>query len=309
MHKDKLYLTAAIAVALLATLIIDAFGLYSFWRSGVAVRFVPASSLESAGSEKLYSPYGSRADQEAFLKLLKDNGFKADDVRSQGEALSEALRVQDFIGNQVTTSKGNAVIPSPDKGYSLLKDGIEGRALLCGAMSTITREALTLLGHKARTVQLYAGNFSESTHVLVEVLVGDRWIIIDPTFNVTYQDGSLPLGVSEVIDRLSRKGPHSVQAVFHGTRAYPANLDTYYMDWRPLFGNAYITPGPATVIGKLPPFRWWLGTKYHYIGEKTLLMAKNHNTTYFIFVVVLPLTALVLFITLLAMIRRNRTQS
>ena len=251
-----------------------------------------------------HSLSGFSNNQQKFLELLEHYGFKPGHLRT----IQDIAQLQTWIGNLVEKAEPYW---GPERGYQLLKTGMNGKGLSCGSLSYILKDALSLLCIPSRTIQLYKSDFSEDTHVVVEAFVSGKWIVFDPTFNVTYENETGPLGIAQIQDRLSDKGPTSVQPVFHGSRRYPASLDNYYMDWRPLFSNAYVFDISEShgLISKLPPFRYWKGPQKYVFGDKTVLFAKAHNKYYFLFCVVLPLIAVgnfILCIVLFIWSKRNR---
>jgi len=88
---------------------------------------------------------------------------------------------------------------------------------------------------------------------------------------------------------LRGEGPLAVTARYYGDRVYPAHIDEYYLDWRPLFSNAYVHVSPQEIWRKFPPLRYWYGPKYYYFGEDLHLWAEAGNSMYFLFIVVLPI--------------------
>lgn len=285
-HKELLLFFLGV----LSSLVVEAISLYKTKVDGLAVRLVSIDILKDKHpeAERTYGPCEKGDNKKAFLNLLKKNGFTPDSEKS----VEQVLRLQKWVGDHIHNVGVffGAITP-----YELLQEGLKGTPLACDSMSRILREALALLGYKARNVQLYADIFnSDDTHVVVEVFIGDRWLIFDPTFNVTYQTQEKKLlGVREVQTDLKQKGPESVKAIYHGARVYPARLETYYMDWRPLFTNAaYISTEGTT---KFPPLRWWLGPKYYYFGESPTSLVKSHNSALFISIVVVPTLLIIVF--------------
>ena len=261
----------------------------------VAVKINKIDKLEKLflSKEIKFKPHcsGINSEQVKFLDLMKKSVLSKETVKT----LEDIMRLQNWIGNQVKHCKPYC---GREKGYALLKLGKDGIGLACGSMSEIMQEALVLLDIPARKVQLYRSDFSLSdTHVVVEAFINDKWVCFDPTFNVTYQDGNKLLGVAEIQSRLFKQGPMSVTPVFQGIRKYPAILGDYYMDWRPLFSNAYVVPfGQISIISKIPPFRYWSGPVCYAFGSNFILFARMHNQLYFLLCVLLPVVALSSFI-------------
>ncbi len=231
---------------------------------------------------------GTPEAQAAFLRLLRESGFGPHSVQT----VQGVVRLQVWIGNSVRTA---AAYDGPARGYELLQHGLRGGGLLCGGMSDILREALVLLGIPARTVQLFESGFrGRATHVVVEALVEGQWRVFDPTFNVTYEGDGQALGVSQIQERLRRLGPDSVKPLFHGKRAYPADLERDDPGWRQLFSDAYVSDlgrSPSPWLG-MPPWRYWTGPTIYYFGDNLMLFAAGQDRRYFFVTVVGPAVAL-----------------
>jgi hypothetical protein len=278
---------------------------YSHLRSlGLDVRLQPVEDLNSGlNSGRVRTrAVGTPEAQAAFLELLKESGFSA---QSAG-TVESVVRLQVWVGNSV---RKVAAYDGPARGYELLQYGLRGGGLLCGGMSDILREALVLLSVPARTVQLFESGFrGRSTHVVVETLVEGQWRVFDPTFNVTYEGDGQALGVSQIQERLRRLGPDSVKAVFHGKRAYPADLERDDPGWRQLFSDAYVSDlgrSPSPWLG-MPPWRYWTGPTIYYFGDNLMLFPAGQDRRYFFVTVVAPAAALLSALIALFPVGRGR---
>lgn len=232
-------------------------------------------------------------------QLLRQSGYQA----GQGADVTALLQLQSWLGNQVCCVGPSGIGTSADHWQSVL----QGQGLSCGAMSQLFLEMVSALGLPARLVQLYRSDFVPlDTHVVVEVWVkGSGWVVFDPTFNVTFQtrDGAL-LGVEAVQARLSDGRAESIVPTYHGGRRYPANIQTYYLDWRTLFGNAYVFSACVDCMlwERLPPFRYWLGPVHYAFGSDLGAFARAYNRLYFMTVVVFPMLASGFFAATLAIL-------
>jgi hypothetical protein len=79
--------------------------------------------------------------------------------------------------------------------------------------------------------------------------------------------------------------------VFHGAVRYPARIENYYTDWRPLFNNVFIPDWSRREhqLAKFPPFRYWHGPVVYYrddIGSTSHIDAANKAL--FVFLVIVP---------------------
>jgi hypothetical protein len=256
---------------------------------GLNVRLRPVGELDSrlASGSLRTRPAGTPAAGREFLRLLENAGFRAGSVRT----VQEAVRLQVWVGNQVPNV---AVHQGTERGVELLRYGMQGGGLACGAMADILREALVLLGVPARAVVLSQSDFRIQTHAVVEAFLEDEWRVLDPTFNVTYQGASGALGVAAIQERFGRHGPGAVQAVWHGARRYPADLLRDAPDWPRYFSSAYVyeigrTPRTWRL---LPPLRYWAGPAHYHFGDQLTALPAVQDQLYFVATVWLPVVCL-----------------
>jgi|LGVF01.1.fsa_nt_gb hypothetical protein len=223
----------------------------------------------------------------AMRLLLEGAGFSTEKTLR----LKDILNLQIWIGNQVSSV---ASYSGNESGFGLIQLARNGKGMACGSMSQILSDALTALNMQARIVQLYRSNFNfYDTHMLVEVRLHDnRWVAVDPTFNVTYElpDGTA-LSVAEIQRKLVKNGGCEINPNYHGDRNYPARLDRYPLDWHFLFSNAYIYVSCVNCPWwrRCPPLRYWLGPMRYGIGDSLGLFTAQHNQLYFLVTVVLPI--------------------
>jgi hypothetical protein len=243
-------------------------------------------SLE-AGKTGLHA-IGAPEAQKAFLAVLQESGFS----QASAGTIATTLELQTWVGNQVTRVD---LYEGPERGFELLQRARRGEGLACSGMSDILREALLLLGVPARTVHLTGSNFRLRAHSLVEAYVEGRWRVFDPTFNVTFESDGSVLGVSEIQDRLWQLGPGGIQAVFHGKRRYPVELERDAPGWRQYFANAYVMElgAPPDRLRDMPPWRYWMGPSVYYFGDRRRPLPALQDRLYFFVTVVLPAVAIV----------------
>ncbi len=198
---------------------------------------------------------------------------------------------------------------SPDFA-TVWKHVASGGGLLCRGMADVYYHALRANGIEARRVRL-ARNLLDpfDTHQTVEVFQEGRWVIYDPTFNVSFERQGVLLGAQEIHSALLTGATADIRPVFHGEVSYPARLDRYYIHWLPLFDNVFVFDVPrAETWSLLPPLRYWLGPRGYYEQAGT---HDSHFTllgrVYFAVVALVPITLLALGgALLLAAWRRRR---
>lgn len=146
-----------------------------------------------------------------------------------------------------------------------LERGERGEGLLCGDMTAIFEAALGALGYRARKLQLARSVHSAlDTHATVEVLVDGRWLLFDPTFNLSARHRGRWLGAAEVRALLLAGEAPAIELQRWGEVRYPARLDEQQSDWLLSFNNIFIDEaGRFDVIGAWPPLRYWHGPRRH----------------------------------------------
>jgi hypothetical protein len=172
------------------------------------------------------------------------------------------------------------------------------KGVTCAGIAEIYLHALRLNGFTAR--KLFAvkdiGN-DFATHTIVEVLQDDKWVMYDPTFNISCKkDGNL-LGAQEIYAALIDGSYKDIETIFYGEVLYPARIETYPIDYFYHFNNVIlITPFElkANFILRntvLLPLRYWYGPKIHYLISNGF--KQNHletlNWVYFMLIVILPI--------------------
>ncbi|HEB12254.1 MAG TPA: hypothetical protein ENI11_01095 [Actinobacteria bacterium] len=142
------------------------------------------------------------------------------------------------------------------------------------------------------------------SHVTVEVCLEDgRWVVLDPTFNISFIDreGGL-MSAHDIKTQVFHELGAGINVVFHGEVAYPARWDRYYLNIFTLFNNVFVVvPGSRSGIFKLPPLRFWFGSKLYYrkLPKETTLHLESLNRLYLLGVVLLPGMILLVFGTLI----------
>lgn len=192
------------------------------------------------------------------------------DLRSIRLAPDEVERVQHRFRGESPTALLRQVVDSvarveagPDAGPAeILAHLGRGGGLLCGGMARLFAAALEANGIESRVVFL-SRNFPDpsDSHVTVEVREEGRWVIYDPTFNLSVVRGGRRLGAEEVQQSLIRGGAEPYRLLFHPAGKYPARLERQAVDWLPLFNNVYLIDRPEGRLAKLPPLRYWLGPR------------------------------------------------
>lgn len=274
-------------IAFFCLILLDATGIHLLRKHRVFTRYEAATATEFR-QIGLDSPAVAAGDVRFFETALPD------DVRSVEAILRWTMEQVPAIGNpgSATTAR---------QAYELAQ---AGDGLSCGQMASLFEHALVARGHQARRVQLVRSLFAnEDTHMTVEVLDGDRWVLYDPTFHVSFRHQERLVGAADIHDALLKGQSRQIQPVFYGEVRYPARLGDYYVHWRPLFNNVFVASDGTTAFWhRLPPFRYWLGPQWHYynaLNERPLWHANAISDFYFLFTAILPLTILITGLALL----------
>lgn len=174
----------------------------------------------------------------------------------------------------------------------------------CTGMAALYSAALNANGFESRRVVLLRNMYGVyDAHTIVEVYENQRWVVYDPTFNISFMKNGQKIGALEISNTLYDGSADEMTVVYYGNVAYPARLETYYMNWQPLYNNVFVLDqADSGVFGKIPPFRYWSGPIYFlqpfYTGEGVLLhWYQFHQQVYLAVVVILPV--LTVMITLL----------
>ncbi|HSB80864.1 MAG TPA: hypothetical protein VLM91_18940, partial [Candidatus Methylomirabilis sp.] len=130
----------------------------------------------------------------------------------------------------------------------------------------------------------------------VEVLVGGRWVIADPTFHVGFEKGGELVGAQAIAVSLQDGSYAGIRPRFYGPVKYPARLETYYLHWLPLFGNVFVPDANSrrSLWRRMPPFRYWYGPRMYFQRMRTLSYEhlRFQDRLYFTLIVLVPLTLL-----------------
>lgn len=181
----------------------------------------------------------------------------------------------------------------------------------CNGMSELFLHALRLQGYKARKLFVVKSiGDPAATHTLVEVYENDKWVVYDPTFNVSFErDGQL-LGATDIAKSLLDGSFKAIKPLFYGEVAYKARLETYPIYWLAHFNNVLLFK-----YGKYSsswfirntfelPLRYWQGPVLYYFAPSGTpnRYLELLNWLYFFLVCIGPLLFLFLSLICLALL-------
>lgn len=171
----------------------------------------------------------------------------------------------------------------------------------CNGMSELFLHALRVQGYKARKLFVVKSiGDPYATHTLVEVFENNKWVIYDPTFNVSFKKDDQLLGAVDISKSLIDGSFKQIEPVFYGEVAYPARLETYPIYWLAHFNNVlmfkYGNCSSSWLIRNTVQLitRYWQGPVLYYFAPtgKPNDYLELINWFYFFFTCILPLIIL-----------------
>lgn len=186
-----------------------------------------------------------------------------------------------------------------------------GYKLTCNGMSELFIHALRRQGYKARKLFVVKSiGDQHATHTLVEVFENNKWVIYDPTFNVSFKKNGELLGAVEIANSLEDGSFKDIEPIFYGEVAYPARLEAYPIYWLAHFNNVLLFKyGIYSSSWWLQntvclPLRYWQGPVLYYYSSSG--NANDYlsliNWFYFFFICLLPAFILLLVIILISLV-------
>jgi hypothetical protein len=178
-----------------------------------------------------------------------------------------------------------------------------GGGLTCAGMAELFLHALRLQGYKARKLFVVKSiGDSYATHTIVEVFRNGKWIIYDPTFNVSFKRGDQLLGATDIAQSLLDGSCQYIEPVFYGEVAYKARLETYPIYWLAHFNNVlmfkHANYSSSWIIRNTIQLitRYWYGPVLYYFSPtgRSNDYLELINWFYFFFTCIGPVMLLIL---------------
>ncbi len=262
--------------ALVSLLAVDLWGMALLYRHNALIRIVTVADLAAV------HPHETLPGQTALLEQ-----FKGDDP----------VEIMQKVMNAVQRTE---VYDSHNLG-DIAEHVNHGGGLGCSGMAALYSGALSANGFENRRVVLLRNLYGVyDAHTIVEVFENQRWVIYDPTFNISFTKNGQKIGAREISQSFYHDSGKDIQVIHYGEVAYPARLETYYMNWQPLYNNVFVLENADTgAFEKIPPFRYWLGPTYI---MQPMRDSDNGQTQwfqfqqelYFVFMVMLPVLVIIL---------------
>lgn len=117
-----------------------------------------------------------------------------------------------------------------------------GGGAICSNLAIVLQHALATQHIPSRKIWLMRNLMdTRDVHVSVEVLLNGKWVILDPTFNLSFtnEKGDL-LSAQEVHNALMKGEANSIRVKEYGREKYPLQLKEYYIHFLPLFNNVFV---------------------------------------------------------------------
>ncbi len=181
------------------------------------------------------------------------------------------LRDHVYSGNQISPSLGKEPIPVTVENYKAIVSGESHQ--WCTGMALLYMGLLQVFGIRSRLVNLASGEAVNrrhsakipDTHSAVEVLLDERWVVQDPTFNMQWELDGNPLGILELRQAfLSNKHPISTT---NDRKVLPRrSVQDYYIPYQDLLAHVEISEievldpqkaGKFRVVATMPPGATW----------------------------------------------------
>jgi hypothetical protein len=172
--------------------------------------------------------------------------------------IEKAIAIRETLLN-VNSVKNEGIEGSP---IELLRGLKAGKALTCGDLSLLYGFMLNLFGFNVRHIVVSRSLFDIwDSHSIVEVWDERRrkWILSDPTFNVSFKKNGEYLSSDEVYD-IIHSGDYDSIKVLHGhPTKYEYSLEKYYISYFSLFNNLFYIShiNPKSAVLKYSPWRWF----------------------------------------------------
>jgi hypothetical protein len=149
--------------------------------------------------------FGYRLGRPEALYWMKRIALRLDPgLADAPDRMSLVLRLRDFVHHRVRQGGNTTAWPRHDE-YERFVQAIVSReeAVSCQGAAWLYRDLLNAFGVQAREVSLFSRTYWQN-HASVEVRLGGRWVVMDPTFNVAFTDDAGRLLSYQELAKLNR---------------------------------------------------------------------------------------------------------
>lgn len=116
------------------------------------------------------------------------------------DTLQKAIELRDLAHHKIALAYNNVDWNSYNP-VDNLEQSLKGELSYghyCGGISYTYQDMLAAFGIKSRNIQLIASAGGIDTHVSTEVFINGRWIVMDPTFNLSFRINGAHVGYAEL---------------------------------------------------------------------------------------------------------------
>ncbi|MFZ5942170.1 MAG: transglutaminase-like domain-containing protein [Bacteroidota bacterium] len=190
-------------------------------------------TFTTAPSDPLYEFYYSDTLNNVYLRELRQ-GYKLDVLTAvHKDELGKILAILDWGNRQWEHSGSNN--PSKPDALTILKEAGEGNSFRCVEYGIVAAAALTSVGIPARVLGLKTRDVEKvrrgAGHVVAEVYASslEKWIFIDPQFNVLPTLNGIPLNAVEFQNAIINN--RSQLVLVNAAGEVPAENTEAYLSW------------------------------------------------------------------------------
>ncbi len=208
---------------------------------------------------------------------------------------AKAVSLMGWVMNQVKDYRDPTSVPT-NRPLEILAQVRRGKGALCHQMASLYMQALVCAGLDGRVILGFRNIFDPyDQHTLVEARIDNRWVVMDPTFNISFADrDGVVLSAMDIKERFFEGRLDEIEVCFHGEVAYTNRWDAYYLNVFLPYNNVFVySPGSSSLPGRLPPFRYWFGPKLYYqcLPRESDIHLRLWRGVTFLAMVVLPVFA------------------
>jgi hypothetical protein len=168
----------------------------------------------------------------------------------------------------------------------------------CSRIADQFREVVGVMKVPSRKVALFHNLFdSYDSHTIAEVLIDGKWMAMDPTFGLYYEsrEGE-PLSAQQIKEKMYMDCWDEIRTIRVSQDALAERRP--YMGSLAFYSNVFVRSDPVGFVGLgIPPLRYWFGQSLYY--ELRPKESESHirlqQELYFLAVVLLPLSEVMLF--------------
>ena len=176
-------------------------------------RIVEKLDFEKTRNPEFQIEYRTSAENPDLVKLKTD--FKLDTlINDTISDFEKVLKIQSWVNSQWEHDGNNS--PEKNDAYYILKQAEKGERFRCTEYSLVASACLKSLGFKVRTLGLMTKDIDQvnsgAGHVANEVFIPDldKWIFIDPQFDVITTQNGNPMNAVELQKAIAYNKPFEI---------------------------------------------------------------------------------------------------